>query len=314
MLANLYVTECANSAEEEENELRADDAPDEIASADAQNDETFDIAQIYLNDIGRRPLLSAEEERQLALRIKEGDFKARQEMIERNLRLVISVAKRYTGRGVSFLDLVEEGNLGLMHALDKFDPSRGFRFSTYAIWWIRQNVERAIMNLSRTVRLPVHVVKELNGYLRTARALENANGHAPSEDEIAARMDVPVQQVRQMLLLNERTCSLDAPLDDDPMLTLGDAICDEEQEAPELQLHHGRVDAYVQDCLAQLSERQRYVIERRFGLNAHDTQTLESLAGELGLSRERVRQTQIEALDHLKRILRQQGIDAALLL
>ncbi|NDV11842.1 RNA polymerase sigma factor RpoS [Crenobacter caeni] len=314
MLANLYVTECANSAEEEENELRADDAPDEIASADAQNDETFDIAQIYLNDIGRRPLLSAEEERQLALRIKEGDFKARQEMIERNLRLVISVAKRYTGRGVSFLDLVEEGNLGLMHALDKFDPSRGFRFSTYAIWWIRQNVERAIMNLSRTVRLPVHVVKELNGYLRTARALENANGHAPSEDEIAARMDVPVQQVRQMLLLNERTCSLDAPLDDDPMLTLGDAICDEEQEAPELQLHHGRVDAYVQDCLAQLSERQRYVIERRFGLNAHDTQTLESLAGELGLSRERVRQTQIEALDHLKRILRQQGIDATLLL
>ncbi|TIC81385.1 RNA polymerase sigma factor RpoS [Crenobacter intestini] len=314
MLANLYVAESANSAEEEENELRADDASDEISSADAQNDETFDIAQIYLNDIGRRPLLSAEEERQLALRIKEGDFKARQEMIERNLRLVISVAKRYTGRGVSFLDLVEEGNLGLMHALDKFDPSRGFRFSTYAIWWIRQNVERAIMNLSRTVRLPVHVVKELNGYLRTARALENANGHAPSEDEIAAQMDVPAAQVRQMLLLNERTCSLDAPLDDDPMLTLGDAICDEEQEAPELQLHHGRVDAYVQDCLAQLSERQRYVIERRFGLNRHDTQTLESLASELGLSRERVRQTQIEALDHLKRILRQQGIDAALLL
>jgi RNA polymerase nonessential primary-like sigma factor len=181
-----------------------------------ENDFFSDVTQLYLNEIGANPLLTAEEELRLAAPVRAGDFDARQTMIERNLRLVVNIAKHYLNRGIPLLDLVEEGNLGLMHALEKFDPERGFRFSTYATWWIRQNIERAIMNQSRTIRLPVHVVKELNQVLRAQRHIEaTANGES-SLEAIAGRLGKTIDEVRKLLALSEHTASLDAPLDIDP--------------------------------------------------------------------------------------------------
>ena len=196
---------------------------DEPAAAEASEDtrespfsgmdELADVTQIYLNDIGHNALLSAEEEKALCRRVVQGDFAARQRMIEHNLRLVVNIAKHYINRGLALLDLIEEGNIGLMHALEKFDPERGFRFSTYATWWIRQSIERAIMNQSRTIRLPVHVIKELNVCLRAQRHLEMQAGREPSLEEVAHLVDKPVDEVRRILNLNERMASLDAPLD-----------------------------------------------------------------------------------------------------
>jgi RNA polymerase sigma factor (sigma-70 family) len=191
-----------------------------------------DVTQIYLNEIGVNPLLTAEQELKLSRLVRTGDEPARQKMIEHNLRLVVNIAKHYLNRGMPLLDLVEEGNLGLIHALDKFDPERGFRFSTYATWWIRQNIERAIMNQSRTIRLPVHVVKELNAVLRAMRHLEAASARETGLEEIAQLLDKPVEEVRQVLALNEHVASLDAPLDIDPSLSIGESLAD-----------HVRIDA-----------------------------------------------------------------------
>jgi len=194
-----------------------------------ENDLVSDVTQLYLNEIGANPLLTAEEELQIARRVRMGDFDARQTMIERNLRLVVNIAKHYLNRGIPLLDLVEEGNLGLMHALEKFDPERGFRFSTYATWWIRQNIERAIMNQSRTIRLPVHVVKELNQVLRAQRHIEaNANGES-SLEQIADRLGKSIEDVRSILALSEHTASLDAPLDIDPSLSIGESLADDKR-------------------------------------------------------------------------------------
>src|SRR5512143_891503 len=199
----------------------AGDTSEELASA-ILDEPQVDVTQLYLNEIGQAPLLTAEEEVALARRTVLGDFEARQTMIERNLRLVVNIAKHYANRGLTLLDLVEEGNLGLIHALEKFDPERGFRFSTYATWWVRQNIERAIMNQSRTIRLPVHVVKELNLVLRALRRLESAgeNDHHTDITGVARLLDWPVDEVRRVLALNERTASLDAPLDIDPDLSV----------------------------------------------------------------------------------------------
>jgi RNA polymerase nonessential primary-like sigma factor len=187
-----------------------------VPAASPDTDFLGDVTQLYLNEIGANPLLTAEEELALSRQVRLGDFEARQTMIERNLRLVVNIAKHYLNRGIPLLDLVEEGNLGLIHALEKFDPERGFRFSTYATWWIRQNIERAIMNQSRTIRLPVHVVKELNQVLRAQRQLEAASNGDTTVEEVARRLDRPVEDVRAILALNEHTASLDAPLDIDP--------------------------------------------------------------------------------------------------
>lgn len=271
-------------------------------------DDPPDVTQLYLNEIGRECLLTQEQERELAFRVREGDFSARQRMIEHNLRLVVNIAKHYVNRGLSLLDLIEEGNLGLMHALDKFEPERGFRFSTYATWWIRQNIERAIMNQSRTIRLPVHVIKELNIYLRAQRHLEMHGVPDAGPDEIAHLTGKPVDEVRRVLALNDRVASLDAPLDIDPTLSIGEAIADEHSERPEDMLQAAEVEHYVQDWLAELSDKHRWVIERRFGFNNHDVATLEELAEHLGVTRERVRQIQLEALQTLRRILRRRGM------
>jgi len=275
---------------------------------DSLRDETHDVTQIYLNEIGREALLTQEEERELTQRVRQGDFEARQIMIERNLRLVVNIAKHYINRGLTLLDLIEEGNLGLMHALEKFEPERGFRFSTYATWWIRQNIERAIMNQSRTIRLPVHVIKELNIYLRAQRHLEMHGVPDAGPEEIAGLTGHPVEDVRRMLHLNDRMASLDAPLDIDPSLSIGEAIADENSEQPEDMLQNAEIERYVQEWLDELDEKHRWVIERRFGLNNAEVATLEDLADHLGVTRERVRQIQLEALQMLRRILRRQGL------
>jgi RNA polymerase nonessential primary-like sigma factor len=287
--------------------------PEPGLSADFVND----LTQIYFNEIGQHTLLKADEELALARAMAQGDFEARQQLIERNLRLVVSIAKHYTNRGLALPDLIEEGNLGLIHALEKFDAERGFRFTTYATWWIRQAVERAIMSQSRTIRLPAHVVKELNVVLRALRFLEMhgmPEGREPSPDDVAHLLGKPVEQVRRVLRYNEHVTSLDAPLDRDCSVSIADSVADDGVLAPELLLHNTEIEAWVRQWLEELTDRQRIVIERRYGLNGRDVATLEELAGELGVTRERVRQIQAEALEKLRARLRRRGLDRDALL
>ncbi len=267
-----------------------------------------DVTQLYLTEIGAKPLLTPEQELETARRVRAGDFAARQRMIEHNLRLVVNIAKHYLNRGIPLLDLVEEGNLGLIHALEKFDPERGFRFSTYATWWIRQNIERGIMNQSRTIRLPVHVVKEINVVLRAMRHLESADRRDSTVERVAALIDKPVEEVRRILSLNEHIASLDAPLEIDPNHTMAEVIADDSGDDPESLLQSSEIGSLVDTWLEQLTERQRLVIERRYGLNGADIATLDVIAGDLGLTRERVRQIQMEGLDRLRKIIKRGNI------
>lgn len=275
-------------------------------------DFVVDLTQLYLNDIGQHALLTPTEELGLARAMRAGDFAARQTLIERNLRLVVSVARHYTNRGLALPDLVEEGNLGLIHALEKFDPERGFRFSTYATWWIRQSIERAVMNQTRTIRLPVHIVKEMNVVLRALRHLET---HAPGGDGNATLEDVAhllgknVDEIDRLLRYREQPVSLDAPLDHDPGLTVQDGVADDAALSPELLLHVSSIERYVGEWLAELTARQRRVIERRYGLRGCDVVTLDELATEMGVTRERVRQIQGEALDKLRGRIAKRGLE-----
>jgi RNA polymerase nonessential primary-like sigma factor len=305
----------------EENYSSQEEGADEIAPAEESVAEEYlgtdilsDVTQLYFNDIGQNALLTVEEEVRYARLVKQGDFLSRQKMIEHNLRLVVNIAKHYTGRGLQLLDLIEEGNLGLIHALEKFDPERGFRFSTYATWWIRQSIERAIMYQSRTIRLPVHVIKELNTVLRAMRHLETHSERDPSADDVAHLVDFRVEDVRRLLSLNERMTSLDAPLEIDPLLSVGESIADENTPQPDIKLENAEIETYVREWLNQLNERQRSVIERRYGLNGSEIHTLEQLAQSLDLTRERVRQIQIEALASLRKILRRTGMSRETLL
>jgi len=281
---------------------------EDYASADL----LADVTQIYFNDIGQHSLLTAAEELALARAMAKGDFAARQQLIERNLRLVVSIAKHYTNRGLALPDLIEEGNLGLIHALEKFDAERGFRFTTYATWWIRQGVERAIMSQSRTIRLPAHVVKELNVVLRALRYLEMhglPEGRDVTLDDVAHLLGKPVEQVRRVLRYNEHVTSLDAPLDRDGGVSVAEGVPDDGALAPELLLHNAEIEAWVRLWLSELNERQRKVIERRYGLHGQDVATLEELAGELDVTRERVRQIQAEALEKLRGRLARRGLE-----
>ncbi|MCF8149291.1 MAG: RNA polymerase sigma factor RpoS [Burkholderiaceae bacterium] len=272
-----------------------------------------DITQVYLHEIGATPLLTAAEETRLSRAARDGDFAARQHMIEANLRLVVSIARHYQHRGLPFDDLIEEGNLGLIHALEKFDPERGFRFSTYATWWIRQNVERAIMNQSRTVRLPIYVIKELNIVLRAMRSLDRERGRQSEAsgamlEDVAHLLDRPVEEIRRLLALNERSASLDSPLDIDPELSMSDSIADDSAEDPAAHLAQHEAEELVADWVAQLTERQRLVVERRYGLGGRDPSTLEGIAVDMGLTRERVRQIQMEALSTLRKRIARDGL------
>lgn len=269
-----------------------------------------DTTQHYLNQIGTRPLLTAAEELYFATLAKQGDFASRQKMIEHNLRLVVSIAKHYINRGVALLDLIEEGNLGLMRAIDKFEPERGFRFSTYATWWIRQSIERAIMNQARTVRLPVHMVRELNQILRAKYHLEaqQRDGRDATAEDIAHLVDRPVEDVQDILTLSEHAASLDTPLDNDPQASLIDLLPGSLDENPDTQAESHEMSILIRDWLKNLPDKQRIVITRRFGLDNDDPSTLEQLAGEMGITRERVRQVQQEALIKLKRTLISRGV------
>lgn len=269
-----------------------------------------DTTQHYLNQIGSRPLLTVVEEVHFATLAKQGNFEARQKMIEHNLRLVVSIAKHYINRGVVLLDLIEEGNLGLMRAIDKFEPERGFRFSTYATWWIRQSIERAIMNQARTVRLPVHVVRELNQILRAKYHLEaqHHDGKDATVEDIAHLVDRPVEDVQDILTLSEHPTSLDAPLDNDPQASLMDMLQGDASDGPDSQAEHHEMVVLVRDWLKKLPDKQRVVIIRRFGLDNDDPATLEELAAEMSVTRERVRQIQQEALVKLKRALTARGL------
>ncbi|MBI5109749.1 MAG: RNA polymerase sigma factor RpoS [Rhodocyclales bacterium] len=294
---------------------------EQVDGAHGTEDSGFieDITQVYLHEIGVTPLLTAAEEVRLARAAHGGDFAARQHMIEANLRLVVSIARHYLHRGLPLDDLIEEGNLGLIHALEKFDPERGFRFSTYATWWIRQNMERAIMNQSRTVRLPVYVIKELNIVLRALRELDRQRGsntESPGTmlEDVAHLLDRPVEEVRRLLLLNERSASLDSPLDIDPELSMSDALADESIADPSAQIAQHESEVMVAEWVAQLTERQRLVIERRYGLGGHEVTTLELIARDMGLTRERVRQIQMEALSKLRKRIAQEGLSSESLL
>ncbi len=267
-----------------------------------------DVTQLYLNEIGAKPLLTPTEELATTRLLRAGDFAARQKMIEHNLRLVVNIAKRYLNRGIPLLDLIEEGNLGLIHALEKFDPERGFRFSTYATWWIRQSIERGIMNQSRTIRLPVHIVKEINVVLRAMRHLESADRRELTVERVAALIDKTPAEVLHTLSLNEHIASLDAPLEIDPSLSMAEMIADDGNGDPESLLQSSEIGLLLDDWLAQLSERQRVVIERRYGLNGADVATLDVIATDLELTRERVRQIQIEGLDRLRKIIKRGNV------
>lgn len=270
----------------------------------------WDATRLYLNEIGASPLLSAEEEAHYSRLARRGDGSARRRMIESNLRLVVKVARRYLNRGLSLLDLIEEGNLGLMHAVEKFDPERGFRFSTYAIWWIRQNMDRAIMNQSRTIRLPVHVAKAINSCLRAQRTLTQQLDHEPSAEELAAHLDRPADEVRDVLALRETTVSVDDSHGRDADTSLLDCIPDENNRDPLDLLADDDLHTKMEGWLGQLNGKQRAVLERRFGLNGRATGTLDQIGAEIGVTRERVRQIQLEALGRLREILEGEGVSA----
>lgn len=277
-------------------------------------EDNHDPTRLYLSEIGASPLLTAEEEVYFARLAQKGDEPARQRMIESNLRLVVKIARRYMNRGLVLLDLIEEGNLGLIRAVEKFDPERGFRFSTYATWWIRQTIERAIMNQSRTIRLPIHVVKEINLYLRVARKLAQQLDHDPSAEEIAALLDKPIEDVEHMLGLNERTASTDSTIMHDSARTLLETIPDDSAHDPVETLQENDVQTNIEQWLGQLNDKQREVVERRFGLHGHPVSTLEEVGEEIGVTRERVRQIQMDALRRLRKILEADGFSMDALL
>jgi RNA polymerase nonessential primary-like sigma factor len=281
--------------------------------------ESTDTLTLYLREVRRTELFTAQQEFETATRASAGDFAARQSMIEHNLRLVVSIAKGYLGRGVPLSDLIEEGNLGLMHAIDKFEPERGFRFSTYATWWIRQSVERAVMNQGRVIRLPVHVVRELQQVLRARRMLENdpgfiatrvgRDGEGVRAEDVAALLGRDVQEVAQLLALAESPRSLDAAVErseDDH--TLGDSLADEAAADPTGITQHHEVERLLANWISALSNREKEVLEGRFGLHDREPETLEVLSTRLGLTRERVRQIQNEALLKIKRHMARHGV------
>jgi RNA polymerase nonessential primary-like sigma factor len=313
------MSEQSDATDKELDDALVEDVVDE-ASDDSNNDEEsltgrleasiereLDATSLYLSEIGASPLLTAEEEVKYARLAQKGDESARRKMIVCNLRLVVKISRRYLNRGLALLDLVEEGNLGLIRAVEKFDPERGFRFSTYATWWIRQTIERGIMNQTRTIRLPIHVVKEINAYLRKSRELAQSLDHEPSAEEVAEALNVDVQDVKRLMGLNERTPSMDVAYGKDSDRPLVDMVADENVDDPSELLQSDAVNGHLDEWLNQLNDKQRSVIERRFGLHGFDNATLEQVAGELGVTRERVRQIQMDALKRLRHILENDG-------
>lgn len=313
------MSEQSDATDEELDDTLVEDVVDEVSDDSSDDEESLtgrleasierelDATSLYLSEIGASPLLTAEEEVKYARLAQKGDESARRKMIVCNLRLVVKISRRYLNRGLALLDLVEEGNLGLIRAVEKFDPERGFRFSTYATWWIRQTIERGIMNQTRTIRLPIHVVKEINAYLRKSRELAQSLDHEPSAEEVAEALNVDVQDVKRLMGLNERTPSMDVAYGKDSDRPLVDMVADENVDDPSELLQSDAVNGHLDEWLTKLNDKQRSVIERRFGLHGFDNATLEQVAGELGVTRERVRQIQMDALKRLRHILENDG-------
>ncbi|MCL2021258.1 MAG: sigma-70 family RNA polymerase sigma factor [Betaproteobacteria bacterium] len=282
---------------------------EEEAEAEAGKADFFeDVTCFYLNQIGGKPLLTPEEEQVYARQARAGDPAARQVMIERNLRMVVKIAKRYLYHGVPFLDLIEEGNIGLIYALDRFDPERGVRFSTYATWWVRQAIERGIMNQSRTIRLPGNVFKKISRIRRALRKMEQESPQEHRIAKVAAQLGVPADEVRRVLYLSENIVSLDIPLDAGSGYSFGDFIAADEGDDPETQLQEQEINNLVARWMKRLTIRQREIVERRYGFNGQEPSTLTNIALDLGLTCERVRQIQREALECIRRILKEGGL------
>ncbi len=267
----------------------------------------IDATRLYLSEIGFSPLLTAKQEVDLARAAHQGDHESRRRMIESNLRLVVKIARRYMNRGLALLDLIEEGNLGLIRAVEKFDPEKGFRFSTYATWWIRQTIERALMNQTRTIRLPIHVIKEINTYVRAARKLAQTLEREPRLEDVARALNRSIEDVKRLLGLNEPVASVDGPSERDSDRTLLETLPDEQNLDPAVLLQDKDMQNHVAIWLSQLDDKQRAVVEQRFGLDGRGVATLEQIGNAIGVTRERVRQIQIEALRRLRRILQQEG-------
>ena len=306
------VTEAAAVAAVEDEAVALEKARNNTSRYSSGNRQ-MDATQLYLNEIGFSPLLTPEEEVYYARLARSGDESGRKRMIESNLRLVVKIARRYVNRGLTLLDLIEEGNLGLIRAVEKFDPERGFRFSTYATWWIRQTIERAIMNQTRTIRLPIHVVKELNLYLRASRELSQQLDHEPTAEDIAEKVEKPVSDVKRMLGLNERVASVDTPIGNNGDKSLLDTVPDEGSSDPASVLQETNMRGCIETWIDQLSDKQQEVLCRRFGLRGYNTSTLEEVGSEIGLTRERVRQIQVEALRRLREILEKEGLSGDML-
>ena len=277
-------------------------------SASTRREHHGDVTRIYLSEIGRTPLLTADEEKSLSRAARAGCVKSRQHMIQANLRLVVKVSRAYINRGLPLLDLIEEGNLGLIRAVEKFDPDRGCRFSTYATWWIRQSVERAIMNQCRTVRLPIHVIRELTTFLRASRELEQQLGRRPTPEEIAAQLDRPVEDLHTLFRLNEPTSSADEPASGGSDRPLVESLTDENHRDPESEYADLAANRLLDHWLELLPSQQRTVVEHRFGLHGKGRRTLEEVGQLLGVTRERVRQVQIAALARLREISNREGV------
>ncbi|RLA02488.1 MAG: RNA polymerase sigma factor RpoS [Gammaproteobacteria bacterium] len=271
-------------------------------------DGELDATRLYLNEIGYSSLLTAEEEVYYSRLAQKGDESARATMIESNLRLVVKIARRYMNRGLALLDLIEEGNLGLIHGVEKFDPERGFRFSTYATWWIRQTIERAIMNQTRTIRLPIHVIKEINIHLKAIRKLTQQLDRDPTSEEVANYLDKPIKDVKKMLRLNERVTSVDTPVGADNNKLVVDLIEDHNIRDPSSLLQDEDIHDHLDEWLSRLNEKQREVVRRRFGLQGYEKATLEEVGQSIGVTRERVRQIQMDALRRLRHILEKEGL------
>ncbi len=280
----------------------------ESAYSEDGSQSSRDPTTMYLNEIGHTPLLSANEEIRLAREIAQGNDNSRKQMIESNLRLVVTLAKRCLNRGLSFLDLIEEGNLGLMRAVEKFDPELGFRFSTYATWWIKQSIDRAIMNNGQTIRMPIHVIKDINACTRALRRLAAELGRILSDEELAERMQLSVKQITKLTKREIKVCSTDVPLPNDSESSLLDVFPDDADADPERILEKEDLRQKLEKWVDQLSARESEIVARRFCLYGYESSTLDEVGLQVGLTRERVRQIQIDALSHLRRYLKRERL------
>lgn len=273
---------------------------DDEVSGDAKNIDIDDPVKVYLKEIGRVPLLTSEEEIDLAIRISEDDAEAKRRLSEANLRLVVSIAKRYTGRGMQFLDLIQEGNLGLIKAVDKFDYTKGFKFSTYATWWIRQAITRAIADQARTIRIPVHMVETINKVKKTNSQLLHENGRDPTAEEIAERLEMPVEKVREILRVAQEPVSLETPIGEEEDSHLGDFIPDDDAQAPVDAASMALMREQLAEVLKTLTPREARVLSLRYGLEDGNSKTLEEVGKEFNVTRERIRQIEAKALRKLR--------------